>query len=118
MIADFRQFYGIDLPLEPEDVDCARWGLLWHALPRESRTARRQFPNLEWSAGEHMLNQAVYYLHMLEWRLCTKDGQRGRRAPQPPRTPGERADAERRRENAERARGEIDRILGIPEGGA
>ena len=117
-MADFRQFYGIDLPLEPEDVDCARWGLLWHALPRESRTARRQFPDLEWSEGEHMLNQAVYYLHMLEWRLCTKDGQRGRRAPQPSPTPGERADAERRRENAERARGEIDRILGIPEGGA
>lgn len=76
-MADFRQYYGIDLPLEAEDVDCARWGLLWHALPRESRTARRQFPDLEWSAGEHMLNQATYYLHMLEWRLCTKDGQGG-----------------------------------------
>lgn len=115
-MADFRQFYGIDLPLEAEDVECARWGLLWHALPRESRTARRQFPDLAWSEGEHMLNQAVYYLHMLEWRLCTKDGKRGIRAPQPQRTPGERADAERRRANAESARADIDRILGIPEG--
>lgn len=117
-MADFRQFYGIDLPLEAEDVGCARYGLLWHALPRESRTARRQLPDLEWSDGEHMLNRATYYLSLLAWRLCTKDGQRGRRAPQPLRTPGERADAERRRANAEAARDEIDRILGIPEGGA
>ena len=65
-----------------------------------------------------MLNQAVYYLHMLEWRLCTKDGQRVRRVPQPSPTPGERADAERRRANAESARADIDRILGIEEGGA
>lgn len=101
----------------PEDVDCTRWGLLWHALPRESRTARRQLPDLEWSEGEHMLNQAVYYLHMLEWRLCTKDGQKGLRTPKPTKTPGERADAERRRASAESARADIDRILGIEEGG-
>lgn len=118
MVADFRQFYGIDLPLDPADVDCRRWALLWEALPRESRTARRMDPDLEWSAGEHMLSMACYYLSLLAWRQCTKDGQKGRRAPQPPKTPGERADAERRRKNAEAARGEIDRILGIPEGGA
>lgn len=117
-MADFRQFYGIDLPMEAGDEDCRRWAMLWHALPRESRTARRQSPALEWSEGEYMLNQVVYYLSLIAWRQCTKDGQRGRRAPQPPRTPGERADAERRRANAEAARGEIDRILGIPEGGA
>ena len=46
MVADFRQFYGMDLPLEPVDEDCSRWALLWYALPRESRTARRQSPEL------------------------------------------------------------------------
>lgn len=117
-MADFRQFYGIDLPLEAGDEDCRRWAMLWHALPRESRTARRHSPELEWGTGEYMLNQAVYYLNLLAWRQCTKDGQKGRCAPQPPKTPGERADAERRRANAEASRGEIDRILGIPEGGA
>lgn len=116
-MADFRQFYGIDLPLSPTDDDCSRWGLLWEALPRESRTARRLCPDLEWTPGEHMLSRAAYYLELLAWRQCTKDGQKGRRAPQPPKTPGERADAERRRANAEAARGEIDRILGIQEGG-
>lgn len=118
MVADFRQFYGIDLPLEPADEDCARWGLLWSALPRESRTARRGDPDLEWSAGEHMLSQAAYCLRLLAWRQCTRDGQRGRNAPKPPKTPGERAAAERHRANAEASRGEIDRILGISEGGA
>lgn len=116
-MADFRQFYGIDLPLEAVDVDCRRWAMLWYALPRESRTARRQTPALEWSEGEYMLNQVVYYLSLLAWRQCTKDGQKGRRVPQPPKTPGERATAEQRRTNAESARADIDRILGIQEGG-
>lgn len=116
-MADFRQFYGIDLPLEPEDADCRRWALLWEALPRESRTARRMDPDLEWSAGEHMLSLACYYLSLLAWRQCTKDGQKGRNAPKQPKTPGERARAERHRKNAEDSRGEIDRILGITEGG-
>lgn len=99
-------------------MDCRRWAMLWHALPRESRTARRQFPDLAWTEGEHMLNRATYYLSLLAWRLCTKDGQKGIRSPKQPKTPGERADAERRRANAESSRADIDRILGIPEGGA
>lgn len=118
MLADFRQFYGIDLPLEPEDVDCARWAMLWHALPRESRTARRLSPELEWTEGEYMLSQMSYYLHLLAWRQITKDGSKGRNAPRPPKTPLERAQAIRHRDAAQAARSEIDRILGIPEGGA
>ena len=112
MVADFRQFYGIDLPLEPVDEDCTRWALLWYGLPRESRTARRQSPELRWSEGEYMLAAAVHV-----WQR-TKDGRRGRNKPQPPRTPAERAEAQRRRDNALAAREGIDRILGIREGGA
>ena len=100
-MADFRQFYGIDLPLEAGDEDCRRWAMLWHALPRESRTARRQSPALEWSEGEYMLNQAVYYLHLIAWRQCTKDGQKGRRSRRRPpargRTPSGAAPTPRRR---------------------
>lgn len=117
-MADFRQFYGIDLPLEADDSDCTRWAMLWHALPRESRTARRKVPDFEWSVGEHMMNRAAYFLDLIAWRLVTKDGAKGRNAPKPQKTPGERAEAERHRANAEAARGEIDRILGISEGGA
>ena len=116
-VADFRQYYGVDLPLEPVDEDCSRWALLWYALPRESRTARRQSPELRWSEGEYMLASAVHALQVLVWQR-TKDGRRGRNKPRPPRTPAERAEAQRRRDNALAAREGIDRILGIREGGA
>ena len=76
MVADFRQFYGMDLPLEPVDEDCSRWALLWYGLPRESRTARRQSPELRWSEGEYMLASAVHALEVLVWQR-TKDGRRG-----------------------------------------
>ena len=97
MVADFRQYYGIDLPVEPTDDDCSRWSLLWYALPRESRTARRQTPELRWSEGEYM---------------------RGRNKPHPLKTPAERAEAQQHRDNALAAREDIDGILGMHEGGA
>lgn len=92
--------------------------MLWHALPRESRTARRLSPELEWDAGEYMLSQAVYYLQLLAWRQLTKAGQKGRNPPQPPRTPADVAEADRHRDAAQASRGEIDKILGFSEGGA
>ena len=107
MVADFRQFYGMDLPLEPVDEDCSR----------RPRLARRQSPELRWSEGEYMLASAVHALEVLVWQR-TKDGRRGRNKPRPPRTPAERAEAQRRRDNALAAREGIDRILGILEGGA
>lgn len=67
MVADFRQFYGVDLPIEPTDEDCSRWALLWYALPRESRTARRQSPELRWSEAEYMLAMAVHALDVIKW---------------------------------------------------
>lgn len=112
MVADFRQFYGIDLPLAPTDEDCSRWALLWQALPRESRSYRRFHPEGEWSEGEYMLASCAYYLNLLAWRQMTKDGQKGRNAPKPIRTPAQRAEAERRRDSAMGARGEIARALG------
>ena len=117
MVADFRQYYGIDLPVEPADDDCSRWSLLWYALPRESRTARRQTPELRWSEGEYMLAMAVHALEVIAWQR-TKDGQRGRNKPHPLKTPAERAEAQQHRDNALAAREDIDGILGMHEGGA
>ncbi len=117
VVADFRQYYGIDLPVEPTDDDCSRWSLLWYALPRESRTARRQTPELRWSEGEYMLAMAVHALEVIAWQR-TKDGQRGRNKPHPLKTPAERAEAQQHRDNALAAREDIDGILGMHEGGA
>ena len=94
-----------------------RWALLWYALPRESRTARRQSPELRWSEAEYMLAMAVHLLEVIAWQR-TKDGQHNRNRPKPLRTPAERAEAERRRDNALSAREDIDKILGMHEGGA
>lgn len=117
MVADFRQYYGIDLPVEPTDDDCSRWSLLWYALPRESRTARRQTPELRWSEGEYMLAMAVHALEVIAWQR-TRGGQRGRNKPHPLKTPAERAEAQQHRDNALAAREDIDGILGMHEGGA
>ena len=117
VVADFRQYYGIDLPIEPTDDDCTRWSLLWYALPRASRTARRQSPELRWGDCEYMLAMAVHALEVIAWQR-TKDGQHNRNRPKPLRTPAERAEAERRRDNALSAREDIDKILGMHEGGA
>lgn len=112
MVADFRQFYGIDLPIGPTGDDCSRWALLWGALPRESRCARRLAPACEWSQAEYLLASCEYYLHTIAWQR-TKDGAKGRNVPRPLKTPAERAEAERRRDEALAARSEIDAILGM-----
>lgn len=39
VVADFRQYYGIDLPLEGGPDDLRRAALLWEQLPKESRRA-------------------------------------------------------------------------------
>lgn len=101
MVADFRQFYGIDLPIEDdaEFDDLPRAALLWVALPRESRTARRLDPDLAWSDGEYLLRSIEHAAQVLVWQR-TKDGSKGRRQPKPLPSPGER---ERARERADRA---------------
>lgn len=110
-MADFRQFYGIDLPLAPEDGDLPRRALLWAALPCESRTARRKNPALEWSTAEYLLRNVEYYVHLLWWSR-TKDAKRGRNVPEPVPTPGQEAAARTRAGHALANKESITRRLG------
>ena len=115
MVADFRQFYGVDLPVGDDEggwPDLARAALLWRSLPPESRCARRMSPSLRWTQTDYLLRAVEHDLRVLIWTR-TRDGEKGRRFPEPIRTPAERADAERRRDSALSERGEIDRILGM-----
>lgn len=112
MVADFQQYYGIALPLEGGPDDLERAALLWEQLPAGSRTARAQQPALEWGSAEYLLWQIEYQLRCLAWSLCT-DSKHPVPKPKPISTPGERADAFRRRDAALAARDEIDRALGI-----
>ena len=114
-MSDFQRFYGVALPIEGDaDIgDLARAALLWSALPDESRCVRRCVPQARWTPTDYLLRDIENHAATLVWRLCTKDGQRGVRPPEPRRSPAERAEAERRRDAALGAREEIDRILGM-----
>lgn len=116
MVADFRQFYGIDLPIEDdaEFEDLPRAALLWGALPRESRTARRLDPDLIWSDGEYLLRSIEHAAQVLVWQR-TKDGQKGRRQPKPLQSPGERAKARERADRALANKKAVADALGIAE---
>lgn len=94
--------------------DCTRWALLHAALPRESRAARREAPELEWTPAEHLLRSVEYSLRAIAWTKTAAAQKRGARCPERPLpSPGERAERERRRDAALAARREIDRALGI-----
>lgn len=114
VVADFRRFYGIDLPVEDdgEVEDLPRMALLWAALPRESRCVQRLVPEARWSPGDYLLASIEHSARVAVWQR-TKDGSRGRNVPRPVQTPAERARNEARRDEALAAREEIDRILGM-----
>ena len=86
--------------------------MLWEQLPAESRTARAAEPSLAWGTAEYLLWQIEYQLRCLAWSLCS-DGRHRPPEPKPIKTPGERADAFRRRDAALAARDEIDEALGM-----
>lgn len=108
VVADFRQFYGMSLPVGADDdpPDPEMYSVLWTELPPESRCARREVPDLAWGDAEYLLRSIDYSLRVIAWQR-TKDGARGRNAPSPCPTPGEAA---RRRDAAERSRRNADSI--------
>ena len=108
MVADFRQFYGIDLPVmdEPWEIEPGRFGILWESLPRESRTARRINPANEWGDTERMLRSIEFSQRVALWRE-SRDGRHNRNRPEPVEAPEERSERERK---AARAKAEEKRI--------
>lgn len=111
-MADFRQYYGIDLPLEGGPDDLRRAALLWEQLPEGSRCARRMYPELKWSEETYMLWRIEHQLRSLAWGLSDKK-HRPPQEPQPLKTPGQLAELKRHQRNALANRAEIDEILGL-----
>ncbi|MEG1827698.1 MAG: hypothetical protein RR218_10615 [Gordonibacter sp.] len=113
MAADFRQFYGIDLPVEGDEVpDAVRMAVLWSQLPRESRVMRIHKPSLLWGDSERLLWSIEHSMRVLAW-MRTKDAEKGRGFPKPLATPEQTVNNDRRAEAALECRAEIDSILGI-----
>lgn len=90
VVADFRQYYGLDVPLAGGPDDLARHALLWGQLPRGSRCARLADPDAPWGVSEQLLRSVEYHARLLWWAK-TKDAEKGRNAPEPVPLPSERA---------------------------
>ena len=86
--------------------------LLWKHLPADSRTARRQCPELEWGVEAYLLRLIENELSGLVWGMAdTKKSPP--KPPEPVKMPGELAEARKRRDNALRDKEEITRLLGL-----
>ncbi len=92
--------------------DLPRMALLWDMLPEQSRTARRQRPELRWSQTDYLLWRVEHQLRLLSWGLSDKK-KRPQKEPQPLKTPGQLAEVHRKMANALANRSEIDQILGM-----
>ena len=116
LVADFRQYYGIDLPLTDNEIDSVadgtRWGILWEQLPSDSRMARLGQPDLAWGDAERLLHMMEYHLRVLVWQR-SKDGSKDRNRPKPLQTPAERIRNRAAADSALAHKAEIDKVLGM-----
>lgn len=113
VICDFRQFYNVDIPYPlSDDVDIGRLAVLWTGLPRESRTARRMNPDLEWNSESYLLSNIEYWAHFLAWAQ-TKDAKHKRNVPKPIDPPGKRIREQRHLKHSLENRKEVAQFLGI-----
>lgn len=115
MIADFRQYYALDLPFldeaVDEEIDLRRLALLWSELPPGSRCKSDAGG---WSESVYMLRSLEYHARLIAWQN-TKDAQKGVNQPVPIKSPAERAEAERARDEAITIRDELAARLGLVE---
>lgn len=112
-MADFQQLYGIAIPLDDlPEFDLLRYSILYGQLPAESRTARRQNPELIWNASEYLLRNIEYQLRNIAWGL-SKEAKNGTNKPVPIKAPAETIKSRRHADAALANKREIDRILGM-----
>lgn len=119
VVADFRQTYGIDLPLGggfdgATDEDLCRWQVLYSQLPARSRVSVRLEPDNLWDDKTRLLDMIEHELRCFHYGF-TEDAKKRVNTPQRILSPGERARNERRRDSALAAREEIAAALSVDE---
>lgn len=117
VVADFRQTYGIDLPLGggfdgATDEDLCRWQVLYSQLPARSRVSVRLEPDNLWDDKTRLLDMIEHELRCFHYGF-TEDAKKRVNAPQRILSPGERARNERHRDSALAAKYEISSSFGI-----
>ena len=117
VVADFRETYGIDLPLGggfdgATEEDLCRWQVLYSQLPARSRVSVRLEPDNLWDDKTRLLDMIEYELRCFHYGF-TEDARKRVNAPQRIMSPGERARNERRRASALAAKDEISSAFGL-----
>nr|DAM00845.1 MAG TPA: protein of unknown function (DUF5361) [Bacteriophage sp.] len=117
VVADFRETYGIDLPIGggldgATDEDLCRWQVLYSQLPARSRVFVRLEPDNLWDDGTRLLSMIEHELRCFHYGF-TEDAKKRINAPQRIMSPGERARNARRRDSALAAKSEIASAFGM-----
>ena len=107
--ADFQQYYGLNLDGMGIDYSYSHAASILRQLPSNSRIARAENPDAEWTDDTWFLAQIEYGVRLLMWAQ-TKDAEKGRNRPEPPQTPREAALEKERGANVDRDF--VERILG------
>ena len=112
-MADFRQFYGLDLPVMPGEMpkDTARYSVLWTNLPADSRVARRISPDAEIGYVGQMLRRIELDIRQYAWGSADKKN-RGPE-PKPIPSPADIVTRERKTARSLSTKDDIARRLGI-----
>lgn len=121
LVADFRQFYALDLPVcninEIEDIqDFKRLVMLYSALPLNARCIRKHSPAAEWSTTDYLLWTIEFNIRQLMWSMLDKKARAANRPPKPLPTPSERAEKFEKARRAEENKKRINEILGMDRG--
>lgn len=119
VVADFRETYGIDLPLgggmaSATDEELERWQTLFSQLPSRSRVACRLDPDNLWDDKTRLLALIEYDIRSFQWSF-TEDAKNKVNIPRMLQSPGEHARNIERRDAALAARKEIADAFGVDE---
>lgn len=120
VVADFRETYGVDLPLSgggvasAGDEELERWQVLFSQLPTSSRVGCRLDPDNLWDDGTRLLALIEHDLRLFQWSF-SKDAAKKANVPRMVPSPGERARNVARRDAALAARREIADAFGVDE---
>lgn len=87
MLADFQQFYGLDLEALLESGEFRRARILATQLPRESRTVREVAPGAAWGEQEHLLALIADNLAFLRYEQSGGKGRKPKPLPRPKAKP-------------------------------
>ena len=118
VVADFREIYGVDLPLSgggvaaASDVELERWQVLFSQLPPSSRVGCGLDPDNLWDDKTRLLALIEHDLRLFQWSF-SKDTEKKANVPMMVPSPSEHARNVERRDSALAARREIAGAFGV-----